>query len=336
MCIPRTGDNFGVQDVLVDPDRPSDLYAFACYNALHKSTDYGLTWTPISAPGSVFEKSKPWGEGIGSAASGAPPTLYSLVSNNTGLWKSTDGGVNWVQKELPADGKPRPQDGYNVDVDPYDAQHLVVGFHEQTGIVESVDGGETFRSVTLAPGMSAGVSWYVFFIDTQDAVTTGQTWLATAQIAGGNAGTWRTSDAGSTWSQVETLEHPHGGSQLYQTESSLYMAGIYGSQGWGAYKSEDLGITWSHVGSATAQSNVYGTPNAIYTQNGQGTQGSGVDQSQAQRALLPGATFETWSDLPMSTGPKRAAVTYDGTHYIVVSGNWNAGIWRYVEPLAGE
>ena len=27
-----------------------------------------------------------------------------------------------------------------------------------------------------------------------------------------------------------------------------------------------------------------------------------------------------------------AAVTYDGTHYVVVTGNWLSGLHRYVEP----
>jgi len=34
----------------------------------------------------------------------------------------------------------------------------------------------------------------------------------------------------------------------------------------------------------------------------------------------------------MSQGPAQAAVTSDGIHRIVVTANWNAGIWRYVEP----
>jgi len=25
-------------------------------------------------------------------------------------------------------------------------------------------------------------------------------------------------------------------------------------------------------------------------------------------------------------------VSYDGTNYIIVGGNWTAGLWRYVEP----
>ena len=42
-------------------------------------------------------------------------------------------------------------------------------------------------------------------------------------------------------------------------------------------------------------------------------------------------TWSTWA-LTMKDGPKRAAVTFDGTHYIAVGGNWLAGVWRYVEP----
>ncbi len=33
----------------------------------------------------------------------------------------------------------------------------------------------------------------------------------------------------------------------------------------------------------------------------------------------------------MTNGAKRTAVAFDGSHYVIVSGNWNAGLWRYVE-----
>jgi hypothetical protein len=56
-----------------------------------------------------------------------------------------------------------------------------------------------------------------------------------------------------------------------------------------------------------------------------------------QRA--PRATGTPWSadytPTPpvMINGTKRAAVSFDGKHYVIVSGNWcAAGIWRYVEP----
>src|SRR6185436_21168017 len=37
-------DNYGVQDIVADPVRPADLYAFVCYQGVWRSTDYGVTW----------------------------------------------------------------------------------------------------------------------------------------------------------------------------------------------------------------------------------------------------------------------------------------------------
>jgi hypothetical protein len=34
----------------------------------------------------------------------------------------------------------------------------------------------------------------------------------------------------------------------------------------------------------------------------------------------------------MTVGAAQAAVTNDGTHDIIVTANWGAGIWRYIEP----
>jgi hypothetical protein len=34
----------------------------------------------------------------------------------------------------------------------------------------------------------------------------------------------------------------------------------------------------------------------------------------------------------MTNGPVYMQVLFDGTHYILVSCNWMAGIWRYIEP----
>src|SRR5476651_1492449 len=42
-------DNFGVQDVLVDPARPSHLYAFTCFQGVWKSADYGVNWVKINS-----------------------------------------------------------------------------------------------------------------------------------------------------------------------------------------------------------------------------------------------------------------------------------------------
>jgi hypothetical protein len=329
------GDNYGAQDVLVDPVRASDLYAFFCHQGVFKSSDYGLTWNKVNRGenAAAIDGGKPWGAAIDTDRCRdpkQPPTLY-LTGSQGAFWTSFDGGVNWQRSSLPEDGKPRPQDAYDVDVDPYDGKHLIVGFHEESGLAESSDGGQSWRSVTLAGGMSAGVSWYGFFIDTGAAATTRMTWLMIAQATGGDVGTWRTDDGGASWKRVESNEHGHGQAQLFQAAGVVYMAGVYGTNGWGVYRSTDHAATWTHVGSGGSQNGVYGTGKYVYAQSG-GANAGGTDQSQSERAALPeGSAWTVWP-VKIGNGPKHAAVTYDGAHYIVVGGNWLSGLWRYVEP----
>jgi hypothetical protein len=324
------GDNYGAQDVLVDPVRPSDLYAFFTHQGVYKSTDYGQTWTKVNTGtnGDKIDSGKPWGEGIDSNRCrdpSTPPTLYSAGSQNR-FWRSKTGGVSWEGFDLPDDGKARPQDAYDVDVDPYDGQHLIIGYHEESGLSESFNGGETWRAVTLDPGMSAGISFYGFFIDTGNPTTTRATWLMIAQASGGGVGTWRTTNSGATWTQVDHNEHLHGGSQIFQKAGIVYMAGAYSTSGWGVLRSTDFGQTWSHVSGGGVQTTVYGSDTYVYAQPA-----PGGNQASAERASMPGTTWSTWA-LTIGDGPKRLAVTHDGAHFIFVGGNWGAGLQRYVEP----
>jgi len=33
----------------------------------------------------------------------------------------------------------------------------------------------------------------------------------------------------------------------------------------------------------------------------------------------------------MAIGPAQAATVFDGTNYIILTANWRAGLWRFVE-----
>ena len=89
-------DNYGAQDVLMNPARPSDLYAFFCHQGVFKSADYGLTWKKVNTGenGSAIDSGKPWGSAIDTDRrrdSNTPPTLYATGSQGS-FWRSTDGG----------------------------------------------------------------------------------------------------------------------------------------------------------------------------------------------------------------------------------------------------
>jgi photosystem II stability/assembly factor-like uncharacterized protein len=329
-----TFDNFGAQDVLADPARPGDFYAFTCFHGVWRSRDFGRTWARISK-GSL-PAGKQWTAAIDKNPNrdpATPPTLWTTSwgpDSPLGVFKSTDGGVRWKHYALPA---ATGQDGYALDVDPYDAKHLIIGFHEANGLAESVDGGETWKSIPIPA--AAGQSIYPFFIDTGAAASTRKTWITIAQPQGGAWGTWRTADQGATWTRVEKNEHAHGNAQLLTVPGGpVYMAGIYGTLGWGLYKSTDFGATWTSAQSGgKALTGVVATATRLYASYAWAIVDGAVDPTLLS-ALRTRDTAWTAMAAPagMSNGWKRAAVSFDGRHDVIVTGNWNTGLWRYVEP----
>lgn len=329
-------DNFGSISMVADPARPSDLYTQFHCQGVWKSVDYGLTWNgPINVGTGGAGVRGAGGLAIGRGPDGQPPILYSAGIRGSGLgfWKSIDGGVNWVRHRV-APGRDR-QDFYPPVVNPHDPDHLLMNGHHMNLIVQSRDGGRTWTEVPIAPGMNqGGGTGFSFFINTGNAATTSQTWLWTAEGTNGSIGTWRTSDGGNTWNRVEGNEHPHGQMQIYQPDISglIFMSGIYSSQGWGVLRSTDYGQTWKHVGIWSEQAIVFGTPNRIYSMFAWACADCKLDPKM-QSAPVPGTTgWERMTAPPeMPIGAAQSATVFDGKNYIIVTANWKAGLWRYVE-----
>jgi hypothetical protein len=326
-------DGYGVQDVVVDPAKPSNLYAFICHQGAWRSTDYGLTWTKVNTGmnAAKIDAGKPWTVAIDPNPArnpATPPTLYTAAGASAllGAHKSIDGGVNWTHYDIVPGANYQVQDIYSFDIDPYDSSHLITGYHEAPNLAESTDGGATWKVINVA-----GHSNYPFFIDTRNPATTRTTWLIISQD---QVGTQRTTDGGKTWTTVEKFSHAHGGAQIFQAGGGvIYSGGGGGSKGGGVYRSADYGATWTNVASGGDENAVVATASYIYVSFAWAAGNSFVDP-RVQRAPKDPGTAWTAMTVPreMSNGWKRAAVTFDGTHYILVGGNWNAGIWRYVEP----
>ncbi|HEV8245848.1 MAG TPA: hypothetical protein VGP93_08765 [Polyangiaceae bacterium] len=318
-------DGFGLMDVIVDPVRPSDLYAFVTIGTgVWKSTDYGVSWALVSTGtlADVLTQGRQWTAAIDPNPGrdpSTPPTLYTSNGYGPvqGVFKSTDGGVNWAHYVAADEGV----NVYSIDIDPCDNQHLIAGLHHTPDVIESTDAGQTWTRIT-----TAGSSIYVWFVNTGDAASTHDTWLALSETDGGS-GLQRTTNGGASWTSVNSLQHAHGSSQLFQEGGIIYAAGVYGSNGSGVYKSTDLGATWTRVSPDSGQNGVYGTSKFLYSHAG------GQDPGLI---TAPRDSDTSWTNMDhpadMTYATKRAAVTHDGAHEIIVAGNWNAGIWRYVEP----
>jgi hypothetical protein len=96
----------------------------------------------------------------------------------------------------------------------------------------------------------------------------------------------------------------------------------------------DYGATWMHVGSTGSEAIVYGTSKNVYAQaSGAVGIGDTLDPS-LEIAPQPATTGWTMPGTPaeMTIGAAQTAIANDGAHNVVLSANWGAGVWRYVEP----
>ncbi len=203
--------------------------------------------------------------------------------------------------------------------------------HEFDSVVESTDGGQHWSSVSIATGMlQTARTGFIYFVNTGSPSTTRGTWLWLGEQSGGAIGTWRTSNSGASWTQVDTNEHLLGTSQIYQQGSSgvIFMAGVYSTLGWGVLRSTDYGQSWSHVGTTDTLNLVFGTSKNVYSM------GAGAPNPLFEVASQPGTGVWVTPGTPtsMTSGPWQVSVVSNGTTNILVGAMGNSGLWRYIEP----
>lgn len=311
---------FGPGSIVADPARPSDLYVGGSSAGLWRSSDYGFKWTRVNNTLPDVPR------GVTIAVAGTTPATIWAAGFNV-VYKSIDGGTTF--------NKTRgllTQSLYSLKVDPYDNNHLLSGLHEVDGLMESIDGGDTWKVVGGVAWPPGGKSWYPDFVDTGNATTTRQTWFAIAQ---NGASAVMTSDAGAHWSipnGLSGLQHPHGNSQIFQAGSTLFVAGVYGP-GQGVYRSTNLGADWSRVDTGRfPEAIVWGSPKNVYAMYAWACSNCNLG-TDYETAAQPGVTWSAGS-APSSLviGPNSVAATNDGAHHIFVAVMWDQGIWRYVEP----
>jgi hypothetical protein len=323
------GGEVGVQNVLADPARAGDLYAFISFQGVWRSSDFGVSWVKVNtgALGAELDRGEPLGAAIDpnvARDAGQPPTLYA-TSNDAefGVFKSVDGGVNWIRQPVGTD--PKGSAVASLTIDPYDSEHILGGFHNAPGLVETTDGGANWRVVPVDDGM--GDALYAFFIESGDASSTRTTWLTRSKdwTQTPPPSTWRTSDSGNTWAMVKDVGHAQGGDQIFQAGGGvIYMAAYPGE---GVYRSDDYGVTWALV-FAGRQTHAFGTDHFVYAIGG----GSEPSIARAPRGTEDWALMvPNLADAGIDYGVKNVAITHNGSHSVLVSGNWQAGIWRYEE-----
>lgn len=219
-------EDVGAGDLEMDPSDPNVLYAgmwqtrrFAWGlraagpgTGLYKSTDGGDTWRNLTNnPG------LPTGENrgrIGVTVSGANPervwTIIEAEDDQTGVFRSDDGGASWEVISQRAELLQRPWYYHRIHAHPTDPDRLYV---QNTSLWHSTDGGRTYESIPIPHGDS-----HDLWIDPNEPER-----MIEANDGGGNT----TFNGGKSWSSI----YNQPTAQFYHvTVDNRFPYRVYGNQ----------------------------------------------------------------------------------------------------------
>lgn len=227
----------------VDPHNPGTVYAATPGLGLFKSTDHASSWNPVNSGLTVTF--------IYAVAADAqnPGTIYT--GTLTGLFKTTDGGVNWIG---PNSSLPAGRIMESIAIDPqnsstlYAAMSGVLGFDRfgtrSGGIFKSIDDGATWT--TIGPQMDSTYLYPALAIDPHDPKTVYAGGVSSTPVsAAGVSSTDRTGvlksqDGGANWIAVGSFPNrvqavvidPQHPSNVYAVAGQLIFKSTDGGGSW--------------------------------------------------------------------------------------------------------
>ncbi len=197
------------------------------------------------------------------AVEGIPgdPNTYYFGAVSGGIWKTVDGGANWVplftHEDVSSIGA--------IAIAPSDHNILYAGTGEACirgnisygdGVYKSVDGGQTWKNVGLKDSRHIGA----VIVDPRDPNVVFVAALGHAWGPNPERGIFRTRDGGKTWDKVlyvddktggiDVVFDPHNANILFASMWQVQRGPWYlnsGGPGSGLYKSTDGGSTWKRL-----------------------------------------------------------------------------------------
>jgi photosystem II stability/assembly factor-like uncharacterized protein len=204
------------------------------------------------------------GRSVAVAGHADQPHTYYTGFTGGGVYKTTDGGINWVNV---SDGYFKTGSVGAISVAPSNANVIYAGMGETCirgnmsagdGVYRSEDGGKTWKHIGL--GDSHFIGEIVIHPDNDDVA-----WVAVLGHAFGNdgnseRGVFKTTDGGKSWERV-LFHNEHTGAvdiEIDPNNSRILYATLWeayrnpwemssGGEGSGLYKSTDGGESWENI-----------------------------------------------------------------------------------------
>ena len=242
--------NFGYNTVVVDPNNDNIVYFGTNRQGIWKSTNAGDTWALISGGAGPVGDASPQTMNTGAnwALTMDPynGAIYTSSGHNAhGVWKSTDGGVTWVDKldnaKATATGLDT-RDVYTIDCDPWLENHLLCTFHYYwsggpSGIIESYNGGDTWTKINPTGVVPWGHNNMAWFGNDSNTVMIGMQ---------DDGGVWITRNHFSSYSQITTTSMTHGAvTALTRAQDNTMLIALSAGS---VLRSTDDGTTWVNIG----------------------------------------------------------------------------------------
>ncbi|MBV8499440.1 MAG: glycoside hydrolase [Candidatus Eremiobacteraeota bacterium] len=191
---------------------PNVFYIGAVNGGIWKTQDAGRTWTPI------FDREATGSIGAIAVAPSDPRVVYAGsgeglqrpdLSVGDGIYKSADGGATWTHLGLRG-----ARQIASMAVDPANPNRLFVavlghpyGPNDERGVYRSLDGGATFRRVLFG---NQNVGAFDVVLDPRDPRVVYATlwaarqapWEIGASFEMSGSGVFKSTDGGTTWTQL--------------------------------------------------------------------------------------------------------------------------------------
>jgi photosystem II stability/assembly factor-like uncharacterized protein len=241
------------------PGDPNTYYFGAVAGGIFKSTNGGMTWTPM------FDHQSISSIGAIAVADSDPNVLYAgsgeaclrgNISYGDGVYKSTDAGRTWTNVGL--------KDSRHIGaviIDPRNPDIVLVaalghawGPNAERGVFRTADGGKTWQKVLYKDENTGAID--VVFDPKNSSIVYASLWQVRRQpwtfnSGGPGSGLYKSVDGGLTWKQLQGNGLPDGilgriGIAVSGADSNRVYALIEAKEG-GLYRTNDAGNTWSRV-----------------------------------------------------------------------------------------